>query len=101
MIYKKFHLKGDLKFVYTFTDYLDDFSNGKLYGGDYNKWVETNNGRLDDQINVYNTTSELKSYFPEYNVISKRTNDIITDSYLQFHFGIGYDIGSLKSTSQK
>jgi hypothetical protein len=99
--YKKFHFKSDLKFVYTFTDYLDDYSNGKLYGGDYNKWVETNNGRLDDQINVFNTNRELKSYFPEYNVISKRTNDIIPDTYLQLHFGIGYDIGTLKNSTQK
>ncbi|MCF8430089.1 MAG: hypothetical protein K9G64_08145, partial [Bacteroidia bacterium] len=98
--YQRFHLKGDLKYVFTFTDYLDDYGNGTLYGGDYNKWIETNNGRMDDQIQVFNTSRELKSYFPEYNLTTKRTTDIITDSYMQFHIGIGYDIGTLKSNKE-
>jgi len=98
--YQRFHLKGEMKYVFTFTDYLDDFGKGILYGGDYNKWVETNNGRLDDQIKVFDSTRKLKSFFPEYNLTNKRTADIITDSYMQFHIGIGYDIGTLKTKIQ-
>jgi hypothetical protein len=94
--YKRFHVKGDIKYVFTFTDYLDDYGKGILYGGDYNKWVETNNGRLDQPIKMFDRTTTARSYFPEYNLTSKRTTDILTDAYMQFHIGVGYDIGTLK-----
>ena len=35
---KRWVFKGEIKKVFSFSDYLDDWGSGQWYGGDYDKW---------------------------------------------------------------
>ena len=87
---KRFALKGEMKVVYTSTDYLDDFGPGVWFGGNYDKMVETAFSKYDnisqsDMIKI--SGSDLKD---KIGVSIPRSTDGLNDWYYQFHLGMSF-----------
>ncbi len=108
-LFKQWSFKGEIKTVYTSTDYLDDYGPGKWYGGDYDAWlqqIKSNTYFSDDRTlfkqdmtpttKFYNVSGGINAP----NIISKdavRSTNGLNDWYYLFHIGIGYNI-SFKNT---
>ncbi len=83
---RKWAFKGEMKFVYTSTDYLDDFGPGIWYGGDINRVRD--NHQLEDI-----TPHQLGEITKSNGNISKsayRSTDGLNDWYYQAHLGFSY-----------
>lgn len=91
---KRLSIRTEVRFVVTTTDYLDDMGQGYLFGGNYDKWVETNSG-WEGPINKYTGKQiTLQEAFPRVpDSSSRRTNNLLPDAYLQFHIGLSYNLG--------
>lgn len=95
-------LKGEIKRVFSFSDYLDDWGNGKWYGGDYDKWVATlPKGNIDPSTKMdVNTLAGLGLYYETIykknglDISQQKSSSSLLDGYFQFHLGIAYRIVS-------
>ena len=94
---RKWSIKGEIKGVYTSTDYLDDFGPGLWYGGDISKLND--NMRLPD---IYKT-SEIKTTKANPNVAANahRSVDGLNDWYYQFHMGVSYNLFGMNTQVKK
>jgi hypothetical protein len=103
---KRWALKGEMKAVYTFTDYLDDYGPGIWYGGDHERWLNTikedeyftnpdnkffieQNGQYlplakFNKISGGSTTPDLIS------TTAARSTNGLNDWYFQLHMGLSY-----------
>ncbi len=83
---KRYAIKGEMKFVYTSTDYLDDFGPGLWSGGDMNKLRSSSKVELTDPADLQKIT--------QYNgAIAKnapRSTNGLNDWYFQLHLGMSY-----------
>ncbi len=95
---KKWSFKGEMKAVYTSTDYLDDFGPGLWYGGDINKL------RQNVKIDEWNKPSDLYQITQTNDKIrsgSQRSVDGLNDWYFQAHLGVSYDITDFLAKRKK
>ena len=83
---KRWAFKGEMKFVYTSTDYLDDFGPGIWYGGDINK-VRANH-QLDDITN--RQLAQITSSNSNVSKSATRSTNGLNDWYYQAHLGFSY-----------
>ena len=83
---KRFAYKGEMKFVYTSTDYIDDFGDGIWYGGDINALRA--NHKLGD-IGV-GDLGKISSYDSRIAKNAPRSTNGLNDWYFQFHLGLSY-----------
>jgi hypothetical protein len=86
-LFKRFALKGEIKGVYTSTDYLDDFGSGFWYGGDINAL------RANHKIEQFTGAADLNkitSYNQNIAPNSPRSTDGLNDWYFQAHLGLSY-----------
>jgi hypothetical protein len=92
---KRYALKGEMKFVYTSTDYLDDFGPGIWYGGNYDKMVKSAYKMYD---NIPQADMNAITWTPNSNKqkrlgwINPRSTDGLNDWYYQLHLGMSYFI---------
>jgi len=92
---KRYALKGEMKFVYTSTDYLDDFGPGIWYGGNYDKMVKSAYKMYD---NIPQADMDAITWTPNSNKqkrlgwINPRSTDGLNDWYYQLHLGMSYFI---------
>jgi hypothetical protein len=92
--------KGEIKKVYSFSDYLDDWGSGQWYGGDYDKWAASlPAGNIDPfSRQDMNIIAGLGEYYQvEYkdkglDLSAKKSLTALPDGYLQFHLGVAYRI---------
>lgn len=92
--------KGEVKKVFSFSDYLDDWGSGQWYGGDYDKWLASlPAGNIDpfsgQDLNIIAGLGEY--YQVEYkdkglDLAAKKSATPLPDGYLQFHLGVAYRI---------
>ena len=92
---ERWALKGEIRFNYTSTDYLDDFGKGNWYGGDI------------DLLRENQKIGDLSSNYPEANTSEQnlaaitrtdsnigtnapRSTNGLNDWYFQGHFGLSY-----------
>ena len=89
---KRWAFKGEMKAMYTSTDYLDDFGPGVWYGGDVEKVRETN------EVDFSNTPENRKisdlrkitTYDARLSPNAPRSTNGLNDWYYQFHMGVSY-----------
>lgn len=98
-----FRFSFELKYNLPLTDYLDDFGLGRLYGGNYSKWVNSNqNIELpSNPTRVNPSTGEpipynINSVFQDISSIKRRSTGVLPDSYVQLHFGVSYNFEDLR-----
>jgi hypothetical protein len=92
--------KGEIKKVFSFSDYLDDWGTGQWYGGDYDKWAASlPAGNIDPfSRQDMNIIAGLGEYYQvEYkdkglDLSAKKSLTPLPDGYLQFHLGVAYRI---------
>lgn len=95
---KKWSFKGEIKAVYTSTDYLDDFGPGLWYGGDINKL------RANVKIEDWNRPSDLYQITqnnPNIAPNAPRSTNGLNDWYYQAHLGVSYDITGFSFKKKK
>lgn len=90
--------KGELRRVFSSTDYLDDMGSGKWYGGDYAAWkaslpvqvdpIDAKNDMLASAAIYYETEYQAK----HMDLGTPRSKDYFPDGYFQMHMGIAYRI---------
>ena len=83
---KNWALKGEMKFVYTSTDYLDDFGPGLWYGGDVNKVKQNHQYDNIDPADL----NQIIGYNGNVGKSSQRSTDGLNDWYYQAHLGYSY-----------
>jgi hypothetical protein len=92
--------KGEIKKVYSFSDYLDDWGSGQWYGGDYDKWAASLPvGNIDPfSKQDFGYMAGLGEYYQvEYkdkglDLSAKKSLTALPDGYLQLHLGVAYRI---------
>lgn len=88
----KWSLKGELKAVYTSTDYLDDFGPGLWYGGDFNQMI-ANQKAVEQGVDDYLAkVQKISAYNPAINQSTYRSTNGLNDWYFQAHMGISYNL---------
>jgi hypothetical protein len=87
---KKWALKGEMKFVYTSTDYLDDFGPGIWYGGDLQKVRENHKIKNITNQELRDITTELQYNVDRVSKSAYRSTDGLNDWYYQAHLGFSY-----------
>ena len=95
-VLKRWCIKGDIKMVYTSTDYLDDMGAGAWYGGDFDKWqstIESNAIYTQDGANIGKLSA---NYNKSADPLALRSTNGINDGYLQMHLGISYYLSNGK-----
>lgn len=85
---KRYAIKGEMKFVYTSTDYLDDFGPGLWYGGDINKLRSSSKVELTDPADL----EKISQYNGAIAKNAPRSTNGLNDWYFQFHLGMSYFI---------
>jgi hypothetical protein len=93
-------IKGEIKKVFAFSDYLDDWGSGQWFGGDYDKWVSSlPTGNIDPFSGLdYGYIAGLGGYYEvEYkdmglDLAAKKSLTPLPDGFLQFHLGVAYRI---------
>ncbi len=83
---KRFVIKGEIKFVYTSTDYLDDFGPGVWYGGDINKLRASHQIDEISQSDLNKITKFNSKIAPN----APRSINGLNDWYFQLHLGASY-----------
>ncbi len=101
---KRWAFKGEMKAVYTFTDYLDDYGPGLWYGGNYDAWMESikvnptysqdptffANGDLNTPYPKLYKVSGGSSTHSRISNYSARSTNGLNDWYYQAHMGFSY-----------
>ncbi len=82
-LFRDFALKGEIRSVYTTTDYLDDFGPGLWYGGDRDAVVE--NHQLGEGADGLASDMLGRIDLPRTNTF--RSTDGLNDWYFQGHLG--------------
>ena len=93
-------IKGEIKKVYSFSDYLDDWGSGQWYGGDFDKWrASLPQGNIDPFSGAdMGYLAGLGEYYQvEYkdaglDLSAKKSLTSLPDGFLQFHLGVAYRI---------
>jgi len=85
---KRYAIKGEMKFVYTSTDYLDDFGPGLWYGGDINKLRSSSKVELTDPADL----EKISQYNGAIAKNAPRSTNGLNDWYYQLHLGMSYRI---------
>lgn len=99
-IRKKWSFKGEIKSVYTTTDYLDDFGPGLWYGGNY-QLMRDNQQAVDPNSPEYLANlNKISAYSPDINPASYRSTNGINDWYFQMHMGISYNLEPKKKKTE-
>ncbi len=111
---KRWAFKGEMKAVYTFTDYLDDYGPGVWYGGDYDRWLEVlmsdeyfsnpDNGfiRADNGLQTAKL-SKISGGSTTHDLISStaaRSTNGLNDWYFQLHMGLSYILNKSDDTGK-
>ncbi len=95
---KKWSFKGEIKGVYTSTDYLDDFGPGLWYGGDINKLrANVKIEEWDRPSDLYQITQNNPNIAPN----APRSTNGLNDWYYQAHLGVSYDITGFSFKKKK
>jgi len=97
---KRWIFKGEIKKVFSFSDYLDDWGSGQWYGGDFDKWVASlPAGNIDPfSKEDMNIIAGLGNYYQvEYkdkglDLSAPKSPTPLPDGFLQFHMGVAYRI---------
>jgi hypothetical protein len=103
-IRERWSFKGELKAVYTSTDYLDDYGPGIWYGGDYERWLNSvlDNPEYAQDPTLFKNVNSPTTKF--YNVSggkdthlklaadAPRSTNGLNDWYYQLHIGVSYRI---------
>ena len=88
--------KGELRRVFSSTDYLDDMGSGKWYGGDYEAWKSSLPTQVDpidaknDMLASIGTYYETEYKAKNMDLGTPRSKDFFPDGYFQMHMGIAY-----------
>jgi len=85
-LFRNFSLKGEVKAVYTSTDYLDDFGPGLWYGGDLEAMRASQQYGDIPKADLINLNQPVD--LPRENTF--RSTDGINDWYFQAHLGLSY-----------
>jgi hypothetical protein len=87
---KRWALKGEVKFVYSSTDYLDDFGPGLWFGGDYDALRAAAYDKLpgisESDLNKISNYSLKDKIAPN----TPRSTNGLNDWYFQLHLGASY-----------
>jgi len=89
-LFRNFALKGEVRGVYTATDYLDDYGPGLWYGGDRDAVIANHQVDASDSEvsqNLGNMTLPRNNTF--------RSTDGLNDWYFQGHFGLSIFLDKL------
>jgi len=103
-IRKRWAFKGEMKAVYTTTDYLDDYGPGVWYGGDYDRWLQSvkdnpdfandptlfANGNLNQPYAKLYKVSGGSTTHTKISSTAARSVDGLNDWYYQAHMGLSY-----------
>ena len=89
---KKWSIKGEIKGVYTFTDYLDDFGPGLWYGGDYDKMLTNQQSVQQGTDDYLAKVNKISAYNAKINPSTYRSTNGLNDWYFQAHLGISYNL---------
>ena len=96
----KWSFKGELKAIYTSTDYLDDFGPGLWYGGDFNQMV-ANQKAVEQGVDDYLAkVQKISAYNPAINQSTYRSTNGLNDWYFQAHMGMSYNLSYGKKSKQ-
>ena len=85
-LFKRFAIKGEMRVVYTSTDYLDDFGPGYWYGGDSE--AVKSNSRIENISE--SELDRLIFYKEDVGKNAPRSIDGLNDWYYQLHLGMSY-----------
>lgn len=88
--YKNWRIRYEVKAIMSFSDYLDDFGQGYIYGGNYDKWKESLG---DINLPIDQRTGKpipIEEAFPNYTSSDKRTTNLLPDMYFPQHIGVSY-----------
>lgn len=87
---KRWAFKGEMKAVYTSTDYLDDYGPGLWFGGDYDAMraaaYDKYPGISESELNKISNYSLKDKIAPN----AQRSTNGLNDWYFQFHLGASY-----------
>jgi len=90
---KRYALKGEMKVVYSSTDYLDDYGPGIWFGGDYNQMIKSAYKVYD---NIPQEDLAAITWYPsgkrKIGPYIPRSIDGLNDWYYQLHLGMSYFI---------
>ncbi len=114
-IRKRWAFKGEMKAVYTFTDYLDDFGPGLWYGGDYDQWMQSikdnpyfsedqtfwADGNLNQPLAKLYKVSGGSETPRKIASTAARSTDGLNDWYYQLHMGLSYRLLSKEDKNPK
>lgn len=95
-LFENFALKGEVRSVYTSTDYLDDFGPGLWYGGDREAVLDYHRVENPD-ADVSSTLGNLD--LPRANTF--RSTDGLNDWYFQGHLGLSIFLDKFKKQKVK
>ncbi len=99
-IRKKWSFKGEIKSVYTTTDYLDDFGPGLWYGGNY-QLMRDNQQAVDPNSPEYLANlNKISAYSPDINPATYRSTNGLNDWYFQMHMGLSYNLEPKKKKAE-
>ena len=94
--YKNWRLRYEIKAIMSFSDYLDDYGQGFVYGGNYDKWKESL-GEVDLPIDKHTGKQiTIEQAFPNYTSTIKRTTNLLPDMFFPQHIGVSYVLGRKK-----
>ena len=96
----KWSFKGELKAIYTSTDYLDDYGPGLWYGGDYQQMRDNQQSVSKDDLRYSSQVTKLSAYNPAINQSTYRSTNGLNDWYFQAHMGISYNLSYGKKIKQ-
>lgn len=92
---ERWAFKGEIRFNYTSTDYLDDYGKGNWYGGNIDLLRE--NQQIGDLSSSYpreyssaSNLSKITKYDPKIGTNAPRSTNGLNDWYFQGHFGLSY-----------
>ena len=112
-IRKRWAFKGEMKAVYTSTDYLDDYGPGLWYGGDYDRWFQSvkDNPDFANDPTLFTTQGLPKaklykvsggsSTHTKIASTAARSTDGLNDWYYQLHMGLSYRLLSKEDKNPK
>jgi hypothetical protein len=94
--YKNWRLRYEIKAIMSFSDYLDDYGQGFVYGSNYDKWKESL-GEVDLPVDKHTGKQiTIEQAFPNYTSSEKRTTNLLPDMFFPQHIGVSYVLGKKK-----
>ena len=114
---KRWAFKGEMKAVYTFTDYLDDYGTGIWYGGDHERWLSAvkeneyfsdpdnkffleQNGQI-FTLSKFNKVSGGSTTPDKISTTAARSTNGLNDWYFQLHMGVSYILNKKNNESKE